>query len=532
MNPEFLGKRISGEFTIPSGIVMTGVPVLERFSQEIPELGILTTKSISKNPRNGNKEPIFAQTDIGCFINAVGLANPGAENFATQLSKVKIPENRFLLASIIGSNENEFREVADTLYKNVDGFEINVSCPHAKGEGQTIGQDYELVTKIIKSVKTLGKPVVVKLSPKSNIEESVKAILKGNADGITAINTYGPEEFQVNGNPVLSNKIGGLSGKQVLERGIQVVEEIRKRTSLPIIGCGGISIAADVTKYRQAGADYFGVGSALAGMNTNEIKKYFELLNQDVENGTNNAELLLKSELNMKYGKIRLEEKEQLADDLFVLRFNKSIEAKAGQFVMLWSPEKGEKPFSVYNNEPFEILFQKRGCFTNYLAELENGNELYVRGPYGNSPQIKDNPLLVGGGTGIAALRLFAKEYPNALTVIGTKDRKHLPDLKNWENQNILIYTENGSLGKKGLVVDDLQMIIRYSKSDCCVNCGPTPMIRAAIDKESRLIKLEDIFSSEELLTQCGSGICGRCATLKGDRNCVDGTFLNRMDLI
>ena len=95
MSIEFLGKEISGLFTIPSGIVMTSTSVLEKFGQEAPEFGILTTKSISKEYRKGNDESIFAQTGPGSFINAVGLANPGAEKFAEQLSKINIPKKDF-----------------------------------------------------------------------------------------------------------------------------------------------------------------------------------------------------------------------------------------------------------------------------------------------------------------------------------------------------------------------------------------------------------------------------------------------------
>ncbi len=527
MSIEFLGKEISGRYTILSGIVMTSVSVLEKFGQEASEFGILTTKSISKNPRDGNKEPILAQTSPGNWINAVGLANPGAEKFAEQLLNINIPKKRFLLASIIGSNEKDFREVAETLCGQVDGFELNVSCPHAKGEGQTIGQDYELVTKIIRNVKTLGKPIVVKLSPKANIEESVKAILKGGADGFVAINTYGPEKFLVNNDSVLSNGVGGLSGKQILEKGIGVVGEIRKRTSLPIIGGGGISIAKDILRYRDNGANYFGLGSAaFPGMSTEEIKTFAKVINKDVENGTNHAESLLKTELNMDYKKIRVVENKRLADDLFVLRFDNSTKVKAGQFVMLWSPEKGQKPFSVYNDKPFEVLVQKKGCFTKYLSELESGNELYVQGPHGNPPDVKGKLLLVGGGTGVAALRMFTKEYKSTMAVIGVKDRAHLPDTRDWKTNEIIIYSNDGSVGTKGNVTDNLEQIITTYQPDYILACGPKGMLDDVKRRGSKLRLKENILISEELITMCGMGICGRCATKDGLRNCRDGTFI------
>ncbi len=531
MGIEFLGKEITGRFTIPSGIVATNVLVLEKLAREVPQLGILTTKSISLAERKGNIEPILAQIKPGSFINAVGLANPGAEEFSESLKKIIIPPNKFLLASIVGSNEEEFYGVAKTLNEQVDGFEINVSCPHAEGHGQVIGHDFELVTKIIKKVKDLGKPVVVKISPKLNIDDSVRAIVAGGANGITAINTYGPEEYLLDGQTVLSNKVGGVSGERILNKGIQIVKEIRARTNLPIIGCGGISTVSDVRSYKNAGANFFGIGSALAGMSTREIKSYFETLDQDIKNGTNQARNLIKKALNMNYKKIKVKEKIRVGENLFILRFKYRIEAKPGQFIMLGQlGEDGEKPYSVYGTDPFEILFQVRGCRTKELAKLEHEDEIFVRGPYGNSPKTRGRQLLVGGGTGIAALRLFAKENKESIVLVGAKNSDHIPNMNDWENKKIIIYTQDGSLGKKGLVTDDLEEIIDENNIESVINCGPLPMIESAISKECERISLEHIYSSEELITMCGVGLCGRCATKDGRRNCVDGTFFNPTD--
>ena len=161
---KLFGKEISGPFTIPSGIVATETSVLEKIANEIPEIGIITTKSIGPKPKEGNKEPIIAKYAPFSFINAVGLTNPGAKEFAKRLSAIKIPDDKFLLISIFGSNESEFREVAKTLYDYADGFELNISCPHSEKHGQVVGQDKELVKKITKEITSFGKPVFIKLS--------------------------------------------------------------------------------------------------------------------------------------------------------------------------------------------------------------------------------------------------------------------------------------------------------------------------------------------------------------------------------
>ncbi len=81
-------------------------------------------------------------------------------------------------------------------------------------------------------------------------------------------------------------------------------------------------------------------------------------------------------------------------------------------------------------------------------------------------------------------------------------------------------------MGQKGLVTDNLEKIIKNIKPEYCINCGPELMIKDAIQKESRVINLEKIYSSIDFLTKCGIGLCGSCATSKGYRSCVDGTFL------
>ena len=99
---DFLGKRLSGPFTIPSGIVTTATSIIQHFFDEIPEIGVLTTKSIGPDPKLGNREPILSQYAPGNFVNAVGLTNPGMHASAELLAGLKIPADRFLLTSIFG----------------------------------------------------------------------------------------------------------------------------------------------------------------------------------------------------------------------------------------------------------------------------------------------------------------------------------------------------------------------------------------------------------------------------------------------
>ena len=182
------GKKVSGPFTIPSGIVATDASVLEKVANEIPEIGILTTKSIGTEHREGNGEPIIAHYSPFSFINAVGLANPGAEVFKRKLSKIRVPDDKFMLVSVFGSDEAGFRSTSERLLDHADGFELNISCPHSDRYGQVVGHDLELVENVTRSVASLGKPVFVKISPNLGVKETAGCIARGGASGITAIN--------------------------------------------------------------------------------------------------------------------------------------------------------------------------------------------------------------------------------------------------------------------------------------------------------------------------------------------------------
>lgn len=531
MKYSFCGKEISGPFTIPSGVVATEISVMEKIS-EIDEIGILTTKSTGPEPREGNREPIIVQYSPFSFINAVGLTNPGSKEFAKRLSKMKIREDKFILGSIFGGNENEFYNVAEDLLPYVDGFELNVSCPHADKYGQSLGGDKKLVYKITQKISSLKKPVFVKVSPNVDYIGITKAAVEGNAFGITAINTVGPETYTIDGYSVLTNGVGGKSGKEILQTGLKCVGEISKTVDLPVIGCGGISTAEDVKKYKKAGASHYGIGSALAGMDTKEIKDYFHELGEDLINDTANANRLLK-QVNMKYEKYKIKKKTDLAEDLFLLEFYDDFEAKHGQFIFTWLPEKGEKPFSILDDEPLKLLVQKRGCFTDKLSKLEKNDMVYIRGPYGKSPKIEDKVLLVGGGTGIAGLYLFAKNSDKeVMTLTGTKDRYHLAYIEEFGNYGeVRLATEDGSLGHKGFVTDLLEETLDAYNPDFCVNCGPKGMVETALKEELKSINPKNIYSSIEFITRCGIGLCGSCATSKGYRSCVDGTFMKKEEL-
>lgn len=540
MKTEFLGKTLSGPFTIPSGIVSCSASIIQRVFDTMPEVGVLTTKSIGPEPRLGYREPILTQYEPGKFTNAVGLTNPGAARSAELMAKLTIPEDRFLLISIFGGSVDEYVEVAKIMAPHGDGLELNLSCPHAKGYGMAMGQDPVLVEDILRAVKAaVDVPVVAKLTPNvPNIGEIAEAAVRGGADGICAINTMGPECYSAHGHPILTNEKGGVSGKGVLSRALECVQEIRAAVNVPIIACGGISSASDVQVFQDAGAEIIGIGSALVGMTTNEISDYFKTISEDLRNRSDKAEALVRYDVDMSFDPMTLVSNERVTDDICILTFDKPVNVQAGEFIFLWIPGLGEKPFSALTDDPFSLVIINLGEFTAALMDLEPGTEAYVRGPHGNAVQPAEDAKIVAvaGGTGLAAVYQIARDFGDTEIFLGARTEQRLYFIKECEAiGNLHIATDDGSKGFHGVVTELLRQYLETlspAELDKLVfyNCGPGPMVRAAEVVQREYCRPDQIFNAIDYWTKCGVGICGACDAPDGRRLCVDGPFLDASD--
>ncbi|MFK7863178.1 MAG: tRNA-dihydrouridine synthase [Pseudohongiellaceae bacterium] len=540
MKTEFLGKSLSGPFTIPSGIVSCSASIIQRVFDTMPEVGVLTTKSIGPEPRLGYREPILTQYEPGKFTNAVGLTNPGAARSAELMAQLTIPKDRFLLISIFGGSVDEYVEVAKIMAPYGDGLELNLSCPHAKGYGMAMGQDPALVEDIIRAVKSaVTIPVVAKLTPNvPNIGEIAEAAVRGGADGICAINTMGPECYSAHGRPILTNEKGGISGKGALPRALECVGEISAAVNVPVIACGGISGAGDVQAFKEAGATIFGIGSALVGMTTNEIAHYFKTLTADLTSNADQAEELVRYDVDMDFSPVTLVSNQRVTDDICILTFDKSVNVQAGEFIFLWIPGLGEKPFSALTDDPFSLVIINLGEFTNALMTLEPGTEAYVRGPHGNAVNPPENSkiITVAGGTGLAAVYQIARDFGDTEIFLGARTEERLYFLEECQRiGNLHVATDDGSKGFHGVITELLKDYLSKLNDDeldtlVFYNCGPGPMVRAAELVQREFCKPEQIFNAIDYWTKCGVGICGACDAPDGRRLCVDGPFLDAAD--
>ena len=540
MLTEFLGKQLSGPFTIPSGIVTTTPSIIQRVIDTMPEVGVITTKSIGFEPRPGYREPVYSQYAPGCFVNAVGLTNPGVEQALVGLRELRIPEDRFLLVSIFGGSVDEFVAVARRLAPVADGLELNLSCPHAKGYGMAMGQDPEMVREVVAAVcEAVDIPVVPKLTP--NVDDIAvigRAAIEGGAAALCAINTAGPGYTESHGHPVLSNGVGGMSGKGVLPITLKAIKNLRAETELPIIGCGGLSSAADCQAALECGADILGIGSGLSGMDTNEVHQYFSMLARDLAEGTDLAGQQIRYDLDMSFKPYTVTANETVCEDISVVTLDGDLDIQAGEYVFVWIPGVGEKPFSCLTHSPVRLAVINVGEFTERCCNLQIGDDVYLRGPHGVAVTPPDDAhiVCVAGGTGLAAVYQIAEDFGSAAQPVDifvgarTANRLYFRDACDQVGR-VTIATDDGSAGFTGRVSDALASFLSEQTADALsrmvfYTCGPAAMIHASEAVQRQYVGATQIFSAIDYLTKCGVGICGACAAPDGRRICVDGPFI------
>ena len=247
---------------LASGILGISLDVFERLHNA--GAGAVVTKSLSKEPWEGYPNPTIFSVKGGGWINAVGLSNPGAETFAKMIEpNADVP----IIVSLVGSVEDDFEYMIKKFEKcNVSAYELNLSCPHVAKVGLEIGDDTELVSKIIKRVKSMTDvPIIAKVGlGKSDYLETVGAAVSSGVDAITAINTVRAMAIDVETQmPILSNKIGGLSGTPIKPIALRCVYEISSKFDIPIMGCGGISSWEDAVEFILAGSSAVQFGSVM-----------------------------------------------------------------------------------------------------------------------------------------------------------------------------------------------------------------------------------------------------------------------------
>jgi len=228
-----------------------------------------------------------------------------------------------------------------------------------------------------------------------------------------------------------------------------------------------------------------------------------------------------------------------------------------GQFIMLDLPGKSpflRRPFSIHkliiekdSIIGIELLYRVVGEGTRILANMQKGDIASILGPLGNGFLIKNKfqrIFIVAGGIGVAPilfLSLFLQKKGFSLSKVsifmGAKNKDDLLCIDDFVNigMNILIATDDGSYGKKGLITDLLTVAVKENKADIIFTCGPSPMLKQ-VAKIAKMHKIPCQISVESVMA-CGLGACLGCAIKgRGELNkymhvCADGPVFNSKTL-
>lgn len=232
---------------------------------DLNELGGISVKGLTLAPRQGNKPPRITETPAG-ILNSVGLQNPGVKAFIEKEIPFLRKFDTAIIANIAGNTYDDYCEMAKTLAdSDIDGIELNVSCPNVKAGGVAFGNSacgiYEITSAVKKFCK---KPLIVKLTPNvTNIKEIAAAAEEAGADALSLINTILGMAIDIHKRkPVLANNMGGLSGPAVKPIAVRMVYEVSSTVKIPVIGMGGISSGDDAIEFMLAGASAVMVGTA------------------------------------------------------------------------------------------------------------------------------------------------------------------------------------------------------------------------------------------------------------------------------
>ena len=240
-----------------------------REMEEVTDLsgvGGLVSKTITPEPRSGNAPPRIVETPAG-MLNSIGLQNPGLDDFIAEKWPYLSTLDTKIVVNIAATTAEAHGSMAARL-EELDGIaalEVNISSPNMKDGGMLFGCNPDASAAVIASVKESSSlPVFAKLTPNvTDIGEIARAVEGAGADAIVLINTLLGMAIDIDRKrPVLDNFTGGLSGPAIKPVAVAMVWKVRQAVSVPIVGIGGISTAADAMEFIIAGAAAIQVGTA------------------------------------------------------------------------------------------------------------------------------------------------------------------------------------------------------------------------------------------------------------------------------
>ncbi len=232
---------------------------------DISQIGGISTKGMTLEPRAGNPVPRIAEGD-SVILNAVGLQNPGVESFIEKDLGFLKSKGIVIIANVAGKTLEDYGKICARLNGLVDFVELNISCPNVKAGGMAFGIKPESIKEVTRvSKKSLTKtPLMVKLSPNvESISVNAKAAEDSGADCVSLINTLTGMVIDLERRkPVIANNTGGVSGAGIRPIALRMVYEAAHAVKIPVIGMGGITSGEDAISFMMVGAKAVQVGTA------------------------------------------------------------------------------------------------------------------------------------------------------------------------------------------------------------------------------------------------------------------------------
>ncbi|MEN0019947.1 MAG: dihydroorotate dehydrogenase [Planctomycetota bacterium] len=243
---------------------------------DLSRVGGVVTKSITRRPRDGNETWRIIESKAG-MLNAIGLANPGAEAFERDVAPLAAGLPTKVIGSVAGFTIDDYVHVAGMMdgVDAIEAVELNVSCPNVDHANAEFGADPRALGELVRAVRPALErtKLFVKLSPvaigtPATIVDIAGAAIEAGADGLCISNTVPAMGIDVRTRrPKLANVTGGLSGPAVHAIAVRLVHlvhrEVARDAGVPIVGIGGVLRWDDAAEFILAGATAVQVGTGL-----------------------------------------------------------------------------------------------------------------------------------------------------------------------------------------------------------------------------------------------------------------------------
>ena len=238
---------------------------------DISRVGALSMKTVTYDPRIGNKPPRICEVPNG-MMTSIGLQNPGAkkyiEEYLPEIKKAMRPDQ--IIISVGGNDNEDYLRTVDMFLEtctedDIAAIELNGACPNVKHGGGVMSASADAMYELIKVVKKhTDIPLIGKMNTNfQNFCDVAKGIEAAGAEAVYLVST--PMGLRIDikrRKPMIGNVVAPVTGPAVFPQSVLKTWNVYKSVNIPVIASGGIYTAEDAVEIMMAGAAAVGIGSA------------------------------------------------------------------------------------------------------------------------------------------------------------------------------------------------------------------------------------------------------------------------------